>query len=167
MFRSMYISDLERVLLLRNHVDVRSVMLNKNIISFEDHLNWFNVRSIEKNRFLLVYESCDFICGFANVSPVSNGSDIFEWGFYLDPDAPKELRVNFGRDLLDYVFSFEMVSAVYGRVLIDNVKSIRFHRRLGFEDFFSRVESEPQDLNVKKFIIYKDKWLKTRAKEFS
>lgn len=159
--------DLEQVFLLRNHVDIRGVMLNKDLISFEEHFNWFKTRSMEKDRLLIVYESNNVIYGFANVYPVLNENGVFEWGFYLDPNAPKNIRSVFGQKLLDYIFSSENILVVCGNVLNNNFKSIRFHQRLGFEGYDSNVGVDSQYSDMKKFFLRKDKWLKIRSKELS
>ena len=57
---------------------------------------------------------------------------IADWGFYVDPDGPKGQGMALGRSVLSFGFVELQLHRVTGQVLDSNIRSIKFHNRLGF-----------------------------------
>lgn len=129
--RKMTKHDLEKVLVWRNHRDVRRFMFSRHEISPEEHQAWFEKASQAADRYLLVFEHDGLARGFVNLA-VSAGR-IAEWGFYTDPLAPKGTGMTLGNELLSYAFGELKMHKIVGQVLAYNERSRKLHLRLGFQ----------------------------------
>ncbi|KGE79128.1 GCN5 family acetyltransferase [Halomonas salina] len=125
--------DLEAVLAWRNHPEVRRYMYTRHEIGLEEHCRWFAHAVAQPGKHLLIFEADGRPCGFANLT--QHGTDpIADWGFYLAPDAPRGAGQRLGRAVLAYAFDTLVLHKLCGEVLAHNERSLRFHRRLGFEE---------------------------------
>lgn len=127
--RPMTEADLLHVLNWRNHPDIRQFMYQTHEITFDEHLIWFQRESNNKNRHLLIFEYDNTASGFINLL---QKDDIVEWGFYVAPNAAKGLGLFLGNSVLNYVFNQLCLHKIMGHVLEFNVKSMKFHQKLGF-----------------------------------
>jgi UDP-4-amino-4,6-dideoxy-N-acetyl-beta-L-altrosamine N-acetyltransferase len=123
-------ADLEFVLNWRNHPVVRTQMFNQRVITKEQHQNWFEKASINKDHFLLLAVG-DVPFGFVQFKR-SDGDGIFDWGFYIDPEAPKGSGMKLGRAALTYAFGSLSAHKVRGQALLSNYPSCALHKKLGF-----------------------------------
>lgn len=130
--RPMSSSDLEQVLAWRNHPDVRRYMYTQHEISLDEHRRWFEKASRDPARHLLVFESGCTPLGFVNIHEIASGG-IANWGFYAAPTAPKNTGRLLGRSALQYAFAETGLHKICGHALAYNERSIRFHRRQGFQ----------------------------------
>lgn len=128
--RRMIQSDLEKVLLWRNHPDVRQFMYTQQEISWDDHVAWFARSDADEARHLLIYEWQGVPAGFASLN-VKAGR-IADWGFYLAPGGMRGMGRRLGHACLAYAFEHLQLHKVCGEVLSFNDNSIRFHERMGF-----------------------------------
>lgn len=130
-FRLMMEQDLGMVRLWRNHPNVRSYMFNKKKISKLEHKKWFKNISLNKNHILLIFENFNEPQGFLNLTIQENS--VIEWGFYLSPEAQGGRGKLFGKEAIRYCFETLKAKEVYGKVLLDNIRSRKFHEGLGFK----------------------------------
>lgn len=128
--RPMHADDLDIVRAWRNHPDVRRYMFHQNEIQAEEHQQWFNKKNQDTQVQLLIFEKNKHPLGFLQLSLQSK--DSIEWGFYLAPNAQGGLGVIFGKQAVDYCFYTLKTKRIYGEVLLDNIRSQRFHEKLGF-----------------------------------
>ena len=129
--RPMTVADLESVLKLRNHSQIRRYMLTRHEISNEEHSSWFARSSQNPALDLLVFE-LDQICrGFVQFKETSYPG-VVDWGFYAAPDAPKGTGKKLGLAALNYAFKKSDLHKICGQALHWNQPSIEFHRSLGF-----------------------------------
>lgn len=129
--RKMRESDLEKVLLWRNHLDVRKCMLSQHEITLAEHRTWFERSAEDPTRALLVVEEDGLIIGcvvFTNVSCAGTA----DWSFYADPDSQAGTGQKVCDAALDFAFRELNIHKVAGQVLDFNEASIRTHLRLGF-----------------------------------
>jgi len=56
-----------------------------------------------------------------------------EWGFYVAPDAAKGTGRALGVAALRYAFETLSLRKLCGEVIATNVRSLRFHEKLGFQ----------------------------------
>lgn len=129
--RAMVEADVEAVLAWRNHPDVRRFMFSQQEIQLSQHRAWFERTSHEDGRHLLIFERDGKASGFVNLL-VSIGG-VADWGFYVDPAAPKGSGAELGECILPYAFQTLGLHRIAGQVLAFNEKSQRFHVRLGFQ----------------------------------
>ena len=124
-------ADLESVLKLRNHAEIRRYMLTQHAISIEEHMSWFDRVSQDTGIELLVLEINDECCGFAQFKE-TNYYGVVDWGFYVAPDAPKGTGRKLGLAALNHAFKKENMHKICGQALHWNQPSIEFHKSLGF-----------------------------------
>ena len=129
--RPMITNDLESVLRLRNHSEIRRYMFTQHEISMEEHQSWFDRASQNANIELLVLEISDASCGFVQFKK-TNYPGVVEWGFYVAPDAPKGTGKKLGLAALAHAYKKEGLHKVCGQALQWNQPSIEFHKSLGF-----------------------------------
>jgi len=159
--RLMTASDLENVLKLRNHPEVRRYMLTQHEISIEEHTLWFDRASHNKSIRLLIFEVDKVCMGFVQLKKTCD-SGVANWGFYLKPDAPKGIGRKLGNATLTRAFEEENFHKICGQTLADNQRSINFHKSLGFSQEYILhqhfVGKKYHDLIC--FGLLKSKWSK-------
>lgn len=128
----MTVSDLESVLELRNHVEIRRYMFTQHEISFEEHALWFERATQNPGLELLVLEINKKCCGFVQFRE-TNYRGVVDWGFYAAHDAPKGTGKKLGLAALRHAFKKENLHKVCGQALDWNQPSIEFHKSLGFK----------------------------------
>lgn len=131
--RQMNQGDLRDVLRWRNAANVRRYSFSDHIISWDEHLQWFDDRCDDPSCHLMIYHNAGVSIGFAQIRQINESHD-GEWGFYLAPNAPKGTGTKLGVDVLDYAFKILCLRKVCARVLAANQKSILFHCKLGFQE---------------------------------
>ena len=124
--------DLERVLVWRNHEEVRRYMFTQHEISLAEHTRWFERIAQDPNHHLLVFESNAVPLGFINLHQFAPGG-VANWGFYAAPDAPKGTGRQLGHTALQYAFSYLGLHKICGQAVAYNHRSIKFHRSLSFQ----------------------------------
>lgn len=129
--RSMTADDLESVLALRNHAEIRRYMLTQHEISAEEHRSWFDRASKNMKVELLVWKIDARCCGFVQFKE-SQYRGVADWGFYVAPDAPKGSGRKLGLAALTHAFKKDGLYKICGQALCWNVPSIEFHKSLGF-----------------------------------
>ncbi|MCG7657650.1 UDP-2,4-diacetamido-2,4,6-trideoxy-beta-L-altropyranose hydrolase [Wielerella bovis] len=114
----------------RNHADIRRFMLHTDEIAWETHEKWYVAQETNPDYILLIYQENDIPLGSLNFTRVQN--NLWEWGFYAAPNAPRGTGTKMGRLALAYAFSELAADEVSGHVLPHNVASLRLHEKLGF-----------------------------------
>ncbi len=130
--RPMTAADLDRVLTWRNHPDVRRYMLTQHEIAVEEHRQWFQRASADASRALLIVEEHGLALGFVHFSGVAPGA-ASDWGFYAAPDAAQGSGTKLGVTAINFAFLELKLHKICGQALDFNEASIRFHRKLGFQ----------------------------------
>lgn len=125
--------DLERVLLWRNHPDVRCNMYTQHEITLDEHQRWFERALSDSKRTLLIFEVEQQPLGYINFNETGSGG-VADWGFLVAPDAPKGSGRQLGQAALHHAFAQLQLHKVCGQVLAYNQRSIRFHQSLGFKE---------------------------------
>lgn len=85
-FVDLTLAQKEMILSWRNHEKVRSMMVNKEIISFEDHLNFIEgLKERTDCYYWLVFDSTGVEIGVFDILHVDYQKDQGEIGYYLNP----------------------------------------------------------------------------------
>lgn len=126
-------SDLEMILNWRNQDSIRKVMYTSRLISFDEHVRWFQQlqNNPSSHSLLFYYDNRPF--GVVNINRINLNNLTCDWGFYIgEKMAPKGLGTILGYKALEYIFEQLQMRKVCAEVLNYNEASIHFHKKLGF-----------------------------------
>ena len=130
--RPMSHSDLQMVLEWRNHPSIRMHMYKKEIIEFKEHENWFKRVIQEPYTKVLIYEYDHQSLGYINFKSSEKKPHEATWGFYLSPSCKLKLGRKMGNAALKYGFNIMKYKKIWGEVLKNNIRSRKYHEKLGF-----------------------------------
>lgn len=152
--------DLPDILEWRNHPDIRRYMFSQHKISEWEHLNWYEVYSMDETKDALIFEVNEVATGFMqfNSDRLNNCAD---WGFYMAPTAARGFGVAMGRLGLEYAFVQLGLNKLSGQAIAFNNSSIKFHLSLGFTQEGLRREqyrSDEKYYDVAMFGLLKADW---------
>ncbi|MEP4558973.1 UDP-4-amino-4,6-dideoxy-N-acetyl-beta-L-altrosamine N-acetyltransferase [Cobetia amphilecti] len=125
-------ADLAQVRQWRNHPEVRRFMYTQHEIVEAEHRAWFHRSQQEPDRHLLLAETEGRPFGFVNIQLEDVEAQRAIWGFYLAPQAPRGSGQALGRAALAHAFGELGLYKLCGEALAGNVRSLKFHERLGF-----------------------------------
>lgn len=127
--------DLELILQWRNQDHIRKVMFNSNIITMEQHINWYKNLKQKENSLSKIFYFDDIPYGVLNITNINKLNNTCEWGFYIgDSKTPHGMGTVLGYASLNYLFDVLNLRKVCGEVIENNKKSRNFHEKLGFKN---------------------------------
>jgi UDP-4-amino-4,6-dideoxy-N-acetyl-beta-L-altrosamine N-acetyltransferase len=133
-FRPLERNDLAMVLEWRNSENIRKFMLSNELISLNEHIQWFDKTSKDSSHENLIAEYNGAPFGFISITDIKPIDGTCTWGMYIG-----EKKVGLGLGVLleictiDRMFNFHKVRKIWGQVLSSN--RIKFlHYKLGFVD---------------------------------
>ncbi len=148
--------DLDMILKWRNSDRIRLASHKKNIISPEEHREWFTRTTKDDSRRAYIFEFRGEPAGFIHFFEINSLDRTCSWGFYLGrDDLPKGTGSVMGSAALDLVFSELKMDRVKAEVLSDNPRSAKYHEKLGFK-------LQSSDAGFKIYQIEKNEWQDTR-----
>ncbi len=155
--------DLATIRRWRNHTSINKYMFTQHEVTETEHLAWFEASQQNKLRTLLLYEDFGGIKGFAQLQESSEGSSVYEWGFYVSPEAIAGSGTIMAKLVFDKLFLEMKALKLCGEVLSFNEPSIKFHQKLGFHQ--DNLLKGHHCLNGKHYDVYcfgllKSEWLK-------
>ena len=120
------------ILRLRNLDIIRKWMVNQEIISEDGHLNFVNsLRNRTDKKYYAVYKD-DVLVGTYNLTQESEG--VWERGIIANPIIQgKGETEKWERQILNSL-SNEGISTITAKVKQDNLRSIRYHVKMGFRE---------------------------------
>jgi UDP-4-amino-4,6-dideoxy-N-acetyl-beta-L-altrosamine N-acetyltransferase len=122
--------DLRLILKWRNSEQIRSASMNNQLISYEEHFNWYlNVKKC--NSTLLIFDIDSVPSGFIKFELVDDKTA--EWSIYKDPENSKKYGRIMGGMAIDYAFNSLTINKITAKVISTNSQSLRFHELLGFK----------------------------------
>lgn len=126
--------DLEEILEIRNHKDIRQYMFNSNVITLEQHNNWYQNYLKDDTKLVLVgVNGNNEIIGVININFLFADKSVVDWGFYVKPNSPKGSGATLLSMGLEKIFDEYKVNRVFGQVISFNEKSFNIHKKLGFK----------------------------------
>lgn len=125
-------ADLPEIRAWRNHPEINKFMFSQHTITEAEHLAWFEASQDNPLRYLFAYNEQNEMKGFVQVQQKSLDSQVFEWGFYISPNAIKGTGSRMAKQAILMVFSELKATKLYGEALSFNKPSIRLHEKLGF-----------------------------------
>jgi UDP-2,4-diacetamido-2,4,6-trideoxy-beta-L-altropyranose hydrolase len=156
--RTMNENDLHIVLAWRNHPQVRKFMRNRHKINPAEHAHWFALKRAQ-NKLPYLFELNGVPVGFVQFE-TAGVAGTAEWGFYLAPNAPKGSGLLLGKEAIRHAFERQYLFQIVGRVMPDNLPSIRFHERLGFtHEVLPDDSGVSHEVTMLRFSLSRNDWL--------
>jgi len=153
------------VLSWRNQDHIRNLMYNDKIISFEEHMKWFE-RVKEQKDIVKIFYIDQKPLGVININKIDNLNKVCEWGFYIGPtDTPKGIGTIMGYTALNYIFDSLDMCKLHAEVIGYNIRSIKFHEKLGFSTEARLLNHVPKKAGFADVILmglYKKYWDKQK-----
>jgi UDP-4-amino-4,6-dideoxy-N-acetyl-beta-L-altrosamine N-acetyltransferase len=155
MLRDATDADCERMLVWRNHPDVRRASLTTHVIGAAEHRAWWSRSRSDPTRRVLIFEHDGRPAGVVMFADVDDGAGTASWGFYLDIaglSARRQLLpawLALEQDAVAYAFEDLKLERLGGATLAWNVQVLALHRRFGFREvrrYRELVDGVPQDV---------------------
>ncbi|MEZ5357631.1 MAG: UDP-4-amino-4,6-dideoxy-N-acetyl-beta-L-altrosamine N-acetyltransferase [Candidatus Zixiibacteriota bacterium] len=166
--RPMETSDLETVWKWRNSLRIRREMYTDHEISWEEHTAWFRCISETGTSLHYVFEAHDRKLGVVNVVDISQTHSRCHWGFYIgETDAPRGSGTIMGFLALEHLFEELDFHRVIGEAIASNGASIKYHKRLGFQEEGRLIDHACKNgyyIDVIAMAIIKDRWLRIKPR---
>lgn len=124
--------QLLEILELRNLDSIRKWMVNPGVISREDHFRFVeSLRTNPDRLYFAVYKDSELV-GTYNLT--NEGGGVWERGIFANPAFQgRGLTGKWERQMISGL-SGRGIEALSAKVREDNLRSVRYHLRLGFEE---------------------------------
>ena len=125
--------DLETLRRERNSIQIRSMMINQEIISKSDQDNWFKKTIKKKNSdYFNIFYNNELI-GSGSIKEIDKKNNNCTWGFYIF----RKFRGPYGLfsevKIVDRVFKKHKIYKLYGHTLQNNLSILKMHKFCGFK----------------------------------
>lgn len=125
------------ILALRNRDDVRSWMVNPEVISEENHFKFVESLKGNPNRIYYAIYKNGLLVGTYNLT--NDGDGVWERGIIANPSTQGTGQTEkWERQILNSLPS--EIKAVSAKVKQDNVRSVKYHEKLGYKEQSRDVE---------------------------
>jgi UDP-4-amino-4,6-dideoxy-N-acetyl-beta-L-altrosamine N-acetyltransferase len=138
--------DRHRILMWRNHPDVRAASLTRHEIGTDEHAAWWSLGSDEAARAVFVYERHGVPSGVVTFFDLDRERGTSSWGYYLDNAGLAERGellpawIEIQRQAVALAWEELGLRMLEGEVLDGNEAVRHFNRRNGFEEIGSYVK---------------------------
>lgn len=128
-------ADLPKLLEWRNSPEIHSKMLTDHIITWEEHLAWFNRLKIQDPPLNFAFTYKGDIAGYLGCPKYDAANKVCDVGCYLGTDVnlPVDAGVCLGTMLYRYVFLVLGVKKVITEVFVDNHRVLKLNIMGGFK----------------------------------
>ncbi|MCG3089604.1 UDP-4-amino-4,6-dideoxy-N-acetyl-beta-L-altrosamine N-acetyltransferase [Sporosarcina cyprini] len=154
--------DLKMILSWRNSKIIRESMINNEIISLQEHYNWFNKIKNNPTAITKLFVLDELPVGILNINDYDKKSNTCDWGFYLSPEHHRKgLGKYLGYKGLNYIFEEMNIRKLSAEVLGTNVKSLYFHEKWGFTSEGIKKEQVLRDIYAEDLYLFgyfKEEW---------
>jgi UDP-4-amino-4,6-dideoxy-N-acetyl-beta-L-altrosamine N-acetyltransferase len=162
--------DLAMVLVWRNALEVRQSMYSQHEITELEHFNWFLRLEKDEQSFWYVYEDAEGTPrGVVYFSDYNSKNRSSFWGFYTAPESPAGTGSSMAFDALHKAFNELNLHKLNAEVLMTNMKSIKFHKKLFFVEegvFRDYYLVAGEYVNVIRFGMLHSEWSSLHVTEF-
>ena len=118
------------ILALRNLDDVRKWMVNPEVISEDDHFRFVeSLRNNENRLYFAIYKD-GILVGTYNLT--NEGEGVWERGIIANPNTQGSGQTNQWEQQILNGLSKYGIKKVSAKVKTDNLRSIRYHEKMGF-----------------------------------
>ena len=154
-FIDLSLNEKKKILEWRNHNHIRSWMLNREIISLEEHLNYINSLKLLTDRvyFLVRYRSEDI--GVIDLTDIDYLNSRANFGLYVKPNS---MGKGFGNILIklimDYGFNRLKLKELIAEVFTENRVAIRLYEKFNFKKI--NLKNRDNEKNMLYYIYKRD-----------
>lgn len=134
LLRALSKDDLAVIRKWRNDPEINKFMFSQHEILEVEHLAWYQASQNNPLRQLFAYEEQDEMQGFLQLQQKAADSQVYEWGFYISPQAVRGTGSRMAKSAMLTVFSKLKANKLYGEVLAFNRPSLKLHEKLGFTE---------------------------------
>lgn len=159
-------SDLELIFKWRNQEHIRNSMFSTNKIKWEEHCQWHEKCGKDKTREDKIFVYKGKPVGVVSFVDINNEDGKCFWGFYIGTEQKEPgLGKKMACTALDYIFEKYNLKVIIGEVLENNICSINFHEKVGFEykHLARKIVWQDTLVGVLRFELEKEKWLVIRT----
>lgn len=114
--------------------EVRFYMVNAEVFTFEQHLKF--VETLKNQNDRIYWAACmdnTFLVA-VNFHPLNQNENWGEWGIFVNPIYMGQGIAKYvGKIFMEQVAQKMSIEIVKAKVKVNNLRSIQFHRRIGFE----------------------------------
>lgn len=159
--------DLELILAWRNSDRVRQNMFQNEIITWEEHVAWFEKLQRREDQVVVIVFLADMPVGVVSFTRINCKEGFCEWGFYIgNVEAPKGSGMAMGILALDFAFETIGMRRIVGQCFVSNHASANYHVKLGF--FYQGILNEIVERNglvckIKQYELTIESWRKNRS----
>ena len=120
---------------VRTSYDVRQFMFDKEVFPFENHLNFVERLNADDTKlYYAIYDENNDFVGSISLHPINYSRRVADWGIYINPQYQgKGVSFEVADLFFDYIFSLDVLDKITAVVLDFNLRSIKFHERVGFK----------------------------------
>lgn len=120
---------------VRTSYEVRQFMFDKEVFPFENHLNFVERLKVDNTKlYYAIYDENNDFVGSISLHPINYSRRVADWGIYINPQYQgKGVSFEVADLFFDYIFSLDVLDKITAVVLDFNLRSIKFHERVGFK----------------------------------
>ena len=156
--RRVSFSDIQLLRYWRNKEFVRNQMISKDLISFDNQIDWFQ-QLTEKNH-LFIYSNDNTDIGFMGCNIVNEKNFIFDIGIYCGNQDYLGHPFNFFSFLFIHDYAFITLNLKKSIILISkkNKSALNINKKLGYEFFKETQEFNYYSLECQKYLDERKKF---------
>jgi UDP-4-amino-4,6-dideoxy-N-acetyl-beta-L-altrosamine N-acetyltransferase len=145
--------DKQRILLWRNHPDVRKVMLTSHKITQQEHDIWWQKTVISTDRIILIFEQNGNPMGVVNFYQWDKENATAWWGFYLDNACLEQAEktstwIKLEQAVTHYSDKILKLHKLYCESLCFNQLAWTLHKKMGFQQCPAPQQATDTDKDV-------------------
>jgi len=130
-FTNLSLKERDMVLLWRNHENVRKWMLDKNLISQQQHVNFIkNLKSLTDRVYFLVKKD-DIAIGVIDFTKIDEKNKTASFGIYTNPNL-RGKGMMLMDTVLDYSYRILKLKTLKAEVFKDNILAIKLYEKYQF-----------------------------------
>ena len=133
------LSDLyiDKILLWRNQPEVRKFSFNDQLISVEEHNNWWQRVKDDQSKKWMIFQYHEIDAGVVYYTDINPGKDAY-WGFYFSTQFEdyQKLKLWFAleKHAINYAFNKLQLVSLKCEVLCFNKAALVMHKRFGYKE---------------------------------
>ena len=121
----------KKILLWRNHKEIRRWMYNKKKIKLKEHLDFISSLETQKNKKYFLVKTKEHSCAVVDLTQIKSKSSA-QLGIYTKPNSKGYGKLAM-HTLIRYAFDSLELKKLYAGVYIKNIRAISFYKKFHFK----------------------------------